>query len=119
MARKKGGGAGSLKMGGLGRKPSMPRTPMATAPIGPPGGLGGPGPAGPAPGPLGIKKGGAVHKHAKGGMVEGSKAEERTESKAFEKKEDRGSHKYFRGGPVAFEKGGEVKARVRAGRDHC
>lgn len=110
MAKRGGKGPGSLKMGGPGKKPSSAPTRMASAPIGPPGGLGGPGPAGPMPGPMGVKKGGVV-KHARGGLVEGSKAEERTESKAFEKKEDRGSTKYAMGG--------EVKARVRAGGDNC
>ena len=113
MARKKGGGKGpgALAMGGPGRKPSMMSTPMATAPTGPPGGLGGPGPAGPSPGPLGVKKGGHVTKHARGGAVEGSPAEERRESKAFEKKEDRGMSKYAMGG--------EVKSRVRGSGGHC
>ena len=117
MARRKGGGIGpgAMRMGGPGRKPSAPPTPMASAPSGPPGGLGGPGPAGPTPGPLGVKKGGAV-KHARGGMVEGSPREEKHESMSERKRE---GEKYFRGGPVAFEKGGDVKARVRAGRDHC
>jgi hypothetical protein len=71
MARKKGGGKGpgAMSMGGAGKKPSMASTPMASAPVGPPGGLGGPGPAGPSPGPLGVKKGGAVKKHALGGPV--------------------------------------------------
>jgi hypothetical protein len=112
VARKKGGGKGpgAMSMGGMGKKPSMMPTPMATAPTGPPGGLGGPGPAGPSPGPLGVKKGGVV-KHAKGGPAEGSAAEERRESKAFEKKEDRGMSKYAMGG--------EVKARVRGGGNHC
>ena len=70
MAKKKSGGKGpgSMSMGGKGKKPDMMSTPMASAPIGPPGGLGGPGPAGPSPGPLGVKKGGAV-KHALGGPV--------------------------------------------------
>jgi hypothetical protein len=69
---------------------------------------------------LGIKKGGHVKKHAKGGEVEGSAAEERKESKAFEKKEDRGEKKehmkFAKGGMVG---GGDTKARVRAGRDNC
>jgi hypothetical protein len=91
MARKKGGGKGpgAMSMGGMGKKPSMASTPMASAPVGPPGGLGGPGPAGPSPGPLGVKKGGAVKKHALGGEV------------------------------TKFAGGGDVKARVRAGKDHC
>lgn len=110
MARKKGGGKGpgSLSMGGPGRKPPMMQTPMATAPTGPPGGLGGPGPAGPSPGPLGVKKGGAV-KHARGGPAgEESPKHERGESKAFEKKEH-----------TKFAMGGEVKARVRGGGNYC
>jgi hypothetical protein len=111
MARRRGGGKGpgSLSMGGMGRKPPMMGTPMASAPTGPPGGLGGPGPAGPSPGPLGVKKGGHVTKHARGGMAgEESPRHERGESKAVERKEH-----------MKFEKGGEVKARVRAGRDNC
>jgi hypothetical protein len=121
VAKKKGGGKGpgAMSMGGMGKKPSMMSTPMASAPTGPPGGLGGPGPAGPDPGPLGVKKGGSVTKHAKGGPAEGSPAEERRESKAFEKKEDRGS-KYAHGGAVTkFAMGGDVKARVRGGGGHC
>ena len=91
MARKKGGGKGPgvMSMGGMGKKPPMMSTPMASAPSGPPGGLGGPGPAGPSPGPLGVKKGGVVKKHALGGAV------------------------------TKFAMGGDVKARVRAGRDNC
>lgn len=124
MPRRGGIGPGALKMGGAGRKPSMPRTPMATAPIGPPGmgggggppGGGAPGLGGPGPGPMGIKKGGGVEKKrerheklARGGEVgEESEKHERGESRAFEKKEH-----------SKFAMGGEVKARVRAGRDHC
>ena len=91
MAKKKGGGKGpgAMSMGGMGMKPSSMPTPMATAPSGPPGGLGGPGPAGPSPGPLGVKKGGAVKKHALGGAV------------------------------TKFAMGGDVKARVRGGGGHC
>ena len=111
MARKKGGGKGpgAMSMGGMGKKPSMPPTPMATAPSGPPGGLGGPGPAGPSPGPLGVKKGGHVTKHVRGGPAgEESPRHERGESKAVEKKEH-----------MKFAMGGEVKARVRGSGGHC
>lgn len=110
MARKKGGkGPGSLSMGGMGKKPGMASTPMASAPIGPPGGLGGPGPAGPTPGPLGVKKGGTV-KHARGGGVEESAKHERTESKATERKETKST---------GYAMGGDVKARVRGGASNC
>lgn len=69
MARHSGLGPGAGKSGGMGKKPKSPSTAMATAPIGPPGGLSGPGPAGPTPGPMGVKKGGHVTKHAGGGMA--------------------------------------------------
>ena len=108
MARRGGIGPGALRMGGGGRKPRMPPTMMAGAPVGPPGGLGGP-PPGAGPSPMGIKKGGHVTKHARGGSVEESPRHEAKESKHEEKKEHM---KYARGGVVG---GGDVKSR--SGRD--
>ena len=113
MARRGGIGPGALRMGGAGRKPRMPPTMMATAPVGPPGGLGGPPSGGPSP--MGIKKGGHVTKHARGGGVgEESPRHEAKESKREERMEDRMKTmmKHAKGGVVG---GGDVKSR--SGRD--
>jgi hypothetical protein len=95
MARNRGGiGAGAMKMGGMGKKPrhppsagigtkmagvapprapAVPRAPppMKTNPLagGPMPPVGG-GIKNPGGGPGGMKKGGEVHKHAKGGAAE-------------------------------------------------
>jgi hypothetical protein len=96
MPRKAGMlGAGSKAMGGGGRKPRAMSTMMGgNPPL--PGAMGtGPGAMGPRAAP-----GSGIGAFKKGGPAkEGSKAEERKESRAFEKKEDR-HEKLAKGGHV-------------------